>query len=89
MKKIYTIVIMALLPAFLMAQGWPSNYGGVMLQGFYWDSYNDSKWTNLESQADELAEFFKLVWIPSPTWSSTIDAMFPTGWTSRPRPTTG
>ena len=53
-----------MLPLLVLAQGWPSGYSGVMLQGFYWDSYNDSKWTNLESQADELAEFFKLVWIP-------------------------
>ena len=65
MKRIYTIVMMLmLLPSALMAQGWPSGYGGVMLQGFYWDSYNDTKWTVLESQADELAEFFTLVWVP-------------------------
>lgn len=45
--------------------GWPANYQGVMLQGFYWDSYTDSKWTNLESQADELSQYFKLIWIPN------------------------
>ena len=56
--------MLALLPVLAVAQGWPANYGGVMLQGFYWDSYNDSKWTNLQSQADELAEFFQLVWVP-------------------------
>ena len=64
MKKILTSVLYVILPFMMMAQGWPSGYGGVMLQGFYWDSFNDSRWTNLESQADELAEFFKLVWIP-------------------------
>ncbi len=48
----------------LRAQGWPANYSGVMLQGFYWDSYSDTKWTNLESQADELSEYFSLIWIP-------------------------
>lgn len=47
------------------AIGWPSNYQGVMLQGFYWDSYTDSKWTNLEAQADELSQYFKLIWIPN------------------------
>ncbi len=46
------------------AQGWPSQYQGVMLQGFYWDSFSDTKWTKLESQADELADYFNLVWIP-------------------------
>ena len=64
MKKILTTAFIVMLPLMMLAQGWPSGYSGVMLQGFYWDSYNDSKWTNLESQADELAEFFKLVWIP-------------------------
>ena len=48
----------------VMAQGWPSNYSGVMLQGFYWDSFQDTKWTNLKSQADELAQYFSLVWLP-------------------------
>lgn len=46
------------------AQGWPSGWQGVMLQGFYWDSFSDTQWTNLKSQADELSEFFKLIWIP-------------------------
>ena len=46
------------------AQGWPENYGGVMLQGFYWDSYSASQWSKLESQADDLAQTFSLVWIP-------------------------
>ena len=64
MKKLFIAATLAVLPVLAFAQGWPSNYSGVMLQGFYWDSFNDSKWTNLESQADELAEFFKLVWIP-------------------------
>ncbi|MDE6258547.1 MAG: alpha-amylase [Muribaculaceae bacterium] len=47
------------------ALGWPSHYEGVMLQGFYWDSYDDTKWTNLESQADELSKYFKLIWVPN------------------------
>ena len=46
------------------AQGWPANYGGVMLQGFFWDSYNDSRWARLEKQADDLATTFDLVWVP-------------------------
>jgi len=46
------------------AQGWPENYGGVMLQGFYWDSYDDSQWTVLEKQADDFCSTFDLVWIP-------------------------
>ena len=44
--------------------GWPASYGGVMLQGFYWDGFGDAQWTRLEQQADELAPYFSLVWIP-------------------------
>ena len=47
-----------------MAQGWPENYKGVMLQGFYWDSFDDSRWKTLEKQADDLAASFDLIWIP-------------------------
>ena len=47
------------------ASGWPSQYEGVMLQGFYWDSFTDTKWTNLESQADELSQNFDLIWVPN------------------------
>ena len=75
MKRIISISLFALLPLLMVAQGWPSNYGGVMLQGFYWDSYTDSKWTNLESQADELAEFFNLVWVPQSAYCSGYTSM--------------
>ena len=75
MKKILSIVCVALLPLMAVAQGWPSSYGGVMLQGFYWDSYSDSRWSNLESQADELAEFFNLVWIPQSAYCSGYTSM--------------
>ena len=64
MKKIFTTALVVMLPLLMMAQGWPDKYDGVMLQGFYWNSYSDSRWTKLEAQADELAEFFKLVWVP-------------------------
>ena len=43
MKKIYFTIAMALLlPLTTLAQGWPANYGGVMLQGFFWDSYKET-----------------------------------------------
>ena len=64
MRQISTIIFTLLSVTAMMAQGWPSQYKGVMLQGFYWDSYTDTQWANLESQADELAEFFNLIWIP-------------------------
>lgn len=65
MKKIYTMIWMLGVSVATMAQGWPEKYDGVMLQGFYWDSYVDTQWTNLESQADELSQYFNLIWIPN------------------------
>ena len=48
----------------LNSQGWVSDYSGVMLQGFSWDSYNESQWKVLEKQADELKNYIDLVWLP-------------------------
>jgi alpha-amylase len=64
MKKLLLSLWVLMTSLTTMAQGWPSQYEGVMLQGFYWDSFNDTKWTKLQSQASELARSFKLVWIP-------------------------
>ncbi len=51
-------------PTLSATQGWPANYGGVMLQGFYWDSFDDSQWSVLEQKADEFSGTFDLVWLP-------------------------
>lgn len=65
MKRTLLMISLAFLSLTnAMADGWPSNYGGVMLQGFYWDSYSASQWKKLESQAEELAEYFSLIWVP-------------------------
>ena len=64
MKRVLTSLTFLLVTIMTMAQGWPENYGGVMLQGFYWDGYADSKWTVLEKQADELSQYFDLIWVP-------------------------
>lgn len=75
MKHFFTLIFTLMgLPLGIMAQGWPANYGGVMLQGFYWDSYSDTQWTNLTSQADELSKYFNLIWVPQSGWcNSTTD----------------
>lgn len=83
MKHLFTLIFTLMgLPLGLMAQGWPANYGGVMLQGFYWDSYNDTKWTNLTSQADELSKYFSLIWVPQSGWcnSTTNMGYYPIYW---------
>ena len=52
-------------PQIADATGWPAGYQGVMLQGFYWDSYEATSWAKLEKSADELSKYFKLIWIPN------------------------
>ena len=51
-------------------KGWPAMYGGVMLQGFYWDSYDATRWTNFTEKAEEIGQNFDLVWVPN---SGSID----------------
>ena len=75
MKRISSITLtflFTLLPFFggvgggslRAADGWPSQYKGVMLQGFYWDSHAATNWNVLKSQASELGQYFSLVWLP-------------------------
>lgn len=64
MRKLLSSFLLAVLPLLAVAQGWPSQYGGVMLQGFYWNSFNDTRWATLTNQADELASFYDLIWVP-------------------------
>lgn len=83
MKHLFTLIFTLMgLPLGIMAQGWPANYDGVMLQGFYWDSYSDTQWTNLTSQADELSKYFKLIWVPQSGWckSTTYMGYYPIYW---------
>lgn len=69
MKKIFASSFLAFLFSSLTispvsAQGWPTDYDGVMLQAFSWDDYTNTRWSVLEKQADELSQFFSLVWVP-------------------------
>jgi len=64
MKRFFTSLILLTATLAMMAQGWPNDYKGVMLQGFYWDSFDDTQWATLEKQANDLASSFNLIWIP-------------------------
>ena len=65
MKKIVKTLLLALaMPLATQAQGWPSSYDGVMLQGFYWDSFKDTRWVKLQKQALDFNGYFSLVWLP-------------------------
>ena len=63
-KRFTTTVCSLCIALCAMAQGWPSNYGGVMLQGFFWDSFVDTQWSHLQSQVDEMSDYFDLIWVP-------------------------
>jgi alpha-amylase len=64
MKRLFASIITILATLPMLSQGWPENYDGVMLQGFYWDGYADAQWSRLEKQVDNLATTFDLVWLP-------------------------
>lgn len=66
MKRFITSIVVIFSAICMMAQsqGWPANYGGVMLQGFYRDSFSETSWKKLEKQANQFAGTFDLVWIP-------------------------
>lgn len=70
MKRFFLSLITMLGSLPMLAQGWPANYSGVMLQGFYWDSYTDTNWANLESQADEMSQFFDIMWVPNSAYAN-------------------
>lgn len=83
MKHLLTFILTLMgLPLGAMAQGWPANYGGVMLQGFYWDGYKDTQWSNFTSQADELSKYFNLIWVPQSGWCKSTSNMgyYPIYW---------
>lgn len=66
MKKfILSCIALIAMPLSIFSQGWPANYGGVMLQGFYWDSQKETNWKVLTNQADELSKYFDLIWVPN------------------------
>lgn len=54
---------------------WPANYQGVMLQGFYWDSYSDTRWTNLTANVEEYSKYFSLIWVPNGAKAATAPSM--------------
>ena len=89
MKKLTLLLGVFLMAcASLFAQA-PANCPDVMLQGFHWDSYgagemdksySRTKWSDLTSQADEIAETFTMVWLPPSAKSSGGTGYHPKEW---------
>lgn len=71
MKKLITLLLAFTLHLTAFSQGWPYDYEGVMLQGFYWDSYSETSWAKLQAQADEIAPYFQLIWVPQSGWCNS------------------
>ena len=70
MRKINIMLAAVLLPLMTLAQGWPANYGGVLMQGFIWNNYTATTWQALADDVDNL-QLFDLIWVPN---SGKIDA---------------
>lgn len=70
--KRFCLLLLLMLPHLdSLSQGWPADYDGVMLQGFYWDSFSQTSWNRLQAEADEIAPYFQLVWVPQSGWCNT------------------
>lgn len=79
-KPLLAAALAAAAASSAWAAGWPADYQGVMLQGFSWDSYSDTKWTNLEQKADEYSRYFKLIWVPNSAKSTGGMGYIPVYW---------
>lgn len=88
-----------------IATGWalsvsaqaPSGFQGVMLQGFYYDSYDETAaktahggtsygvttWPSLYKQASEIGETFSMIWLPPSSESAGGTGYHPTKWCSQ------
>ena len=77
MKKLYLLFVVALFaPLSVLSQGWPSNYGGVVLQGFFWDSFRPAEgqtnWTMATMYGagwGETDQWF----VPVTTWAELLN----------------
>ncbi|MBR5119191.1 MAG: chitobiase/beta-hexosaminidase C-terminal domain-containing protein [Muribaculaceae bacterium] len=75
MKKKLLLFAAAVMPLLGLAQGWPDNYGGVMMQAFSWNSFSDTRWVKLTEQAEEISQYFDLLWIPQSGWTGSSGSM--------------
>ena len=77
MKKCLLFLIVALMAPFsMMSQGWPAGYGGVALQGFFWDSFRPAE----GHQGMTMATMYGADWgendqwyVPVTTWAELLN----------------
>ncbi|MDR2512094.1 MAG: starch-binding protein [Bacteroidales bacterium] len=85
MKK-STLLLFTLIVCFTTPKAYsqaPAQCHDVMLQGFYWDSYIVTNWTNLNSQSAEIGAFFDLIWLPPSSRSSGGTGYMPKEWNNQ------
>ena len=81
MKKVLSMFVVLCMSTMMWGatSSVPDKAPDVMLQAFYWDSYpsnssnlgyGNTGWSTLINQADELGEYFDLVWLPPCSQSS-------------------
>ena len=76
MKKLIYCILALFAPVCVMAQGWPAGYGGVVLQGFFWDSFRTA-----DGQQDKtMATMYGAGWgendqwlVPVTTWNELLN----------------
>ena len=65
-----TVVLMA--PFSMMSQGWPADYGGVVLQGFFWDSFRPAD----NQPGKTMATMYGAGWGENDEWEQIYKANF-------------
>ena len=77
MKKTLLLFALALFASLgMMSQGWPAGYGGVVLQGFFWDSFRPAEGHSGQS----MATMYGAEWgendewyVPVTTWAELLN----------------
>jgi len=91
MKKISTLLFVFCAIISVNAQV-PAQSQDVMLQGFYWDSWNSSttvspqgttRWTDLYQISGELSGVFDIIWLPPSALSSGGTGYVPSQWNNQ------
>ena len=74
-KKLLLFVLALLAPLGMFSQGWPSNYGGVVLQGFFWDSFRPAEGQSGKTMATMYGTDWGLNdewYVPVTTWAGLL-----------------
>lgn len=86
MRKITLLIATWLVALTGLAQGWPANYGGVMMQGFFWDSYLPMPFTGPNGTEEHSVNRQPVD--PNLTWATIYGAGWGTGNDEWPVPIT-